>query len=223
MTIHRSGFIPIITLTMAVLVIFAMLNLMVPAQTNFHFFLYALGVVFVFFVVRFFRFPKRSSVIDPEIVYSGADGRVVAIEKVHVEEYFNDERIQVSVFMSPLNVHVNWCPVSGEVVYKKYHPGKHIIAFKPKSSMVNEHTSVVFRNESGRDVMIRQIAGALARRIIFKHEVSTRVGQGEPMGIIKFGSRVDHLLPLDAQVLVKIGDVSRATTTAIARIPAESE
>ena len=218
MTIHRSGFIPIISLTLAVLVILAMLNLMLPEQTDFHFFLYALAIVFVFFVVRFFRFPKRSSIIDPDIIYSGADGRVVAVEKVHVDEYFDDERIQVSIFMSPLNVHVNWSPVSGEVVYRKYHPGKHMIAFKPKSSMVNEHTSVVFRNEGGREIMIRQIAGALARRIIFNKEVGAVAGQGEPVGIIKFGSRVDHLLPTDAEVLVKIGDITRATETAIARM-----
>ncbi len=220
MTIHKAGIIPIITLTFASLAILAMMNYLVPEQTNFHFFMYAVAVLFVFFVVRFFRFPRRSSVVDDSLVYSAADGRVVAIEKVTVDEYFADERIQVSVFMSPLNVHVNWSPISGKVAYRKYHPGKHIIAFKPKSSMVNEHTSVVFRHGSGREVMIRQIAGALARRIIFSHEEGQTVGQGEPVGIIKFGSRVDHLLPADAEVLVKIGDVARATDTVLARFPA---
>jgi phosphatidylserine decarboxylase len=180
--------------------------------------LYALAVVFMLLAVRFFRFPRRSAKNNPDLVYSGADGKIVAIEKVFVDEYFKAERLQVSVFMSPLDVHINWSPLGGTLVYRKYHPGKHIVAYIPKSSFENEHTSFVIRDAMDREIMVRQIAGALARRIILAPDQGSEVQQGEYIGIIKFGSRVDILLPLDAHVKVEIGDKTVATQTVIAEL-----
>ena len=218
MKIHKAGIIPIIVVLAMVIVIMVILNLLFPLQSFVHYLLYVMGLVFMFFVVRFFRFPQRSAIIDQNAVYSGADGKVVVIEKVHVDEYFNDERIQVSVFMSPLNVHVNWSPIGGKIVYKRHHPGKHIVAFNPKSSLINEHTSIVFQDNNGREIMMRQIAGALARRIILYPDEGSLIGQGEDVGIIRFGSRVDLLFPLDADVKVKIGDLTVGTQTLIAKL-----
>jgi len=218
MRIHKAGIGPIFVLFTAVLIILVIFNWILPQQTFIHYILYLVAVVFLFLVVRFFRFPDRRADQDTNAVYSGADGKVVAIEKVFVDEYFKEERIQVSVFMSPLNVHINWSPVGGTVVYKKYHPGKHLVAFNPKSSLINEHTSIVFRDDSGREVMMRQIAGAMARRIILVPSEENILEQGEVLGMIKFGSRVDLILPLDAKVKVKIGDITVGTQTLIAEL-----
>ena len=218
MKIHKAGIIPILLLLTGVLIILIALNLLLPGQTAIHYFFYVAGIVFMFLVVRFFRFPERKSLEEPNAVYSGADGKVVAIEKVHVKEYFNKERIQISVFMSVMNVHINWSPIGGKVVYKKHHQGKHMVAFNPKSSLINEHTSIVFRDEKGREVMMRQIAGALARRIVCYPEEESQYTQAEPIGMIKFGSRVDLLLPLDADVKVKIGDITKGTQTLMASL-----
>jgi phosphatidylserine decarboxylase len=173
----------------------------------------------MFFVIRFFRFPQRSSKQDEDAVYSGADGKVVAIEKVFADEYFKSERIQISVFMSVTDVHINWIPIGGEVIYTKHHPGKHLVAFNPKSSLINEHTSIVVKDKKGREVMMRQIAGAVARRIICKAVTGQKVIQGEMIGMIRFGSRIDLLLPVDTEVKVKIGDKTRGTQTLMARLP----
>lgn len=218
MKIHKAGIIPILLLLSGVVIILIALNLILPGQTIVHYFLYVIAAIFMFMVVRFFRFPARSSEKLPNAVYSGADGKVVAIEKVHVDEYFDKEMIQVSVFMSVLNVHINWSPIGGTVVYRKHHQGKHMVAFNPKSSLINEHTSIVFRDEKGREVMMRQIAGALARRIVCYPEEGSQYGQGEHIGLIKFGSRVDLLLPPDADVKVKIGDITKGTQTLIASL-----
>lgn len=219
MKIHSAGIIPILVLLIGVLLVLYLLNSIFPEQTLIHLFLYAVGVFFMFFVIRFFRFPQRSATPDEDAVYSGADGKVVAIEKVQVDEYFNSERIQISVFMSVTNVHINWIPIGGELVYKKHHPGKHLVAFNPKSSLINEHTSMVVKDRKGREVMMRQIAGAVARRIICKPVIGQEVTRGEMIGMIKFGSRVDLLLPPDAEVIVKIGDNTRGTQTLMARLP----
>ena len=219
MKIHTAGIIPILVLLTGVLTILFLLNWFFPAQTFIHYVLYVVALVFMFLVVRFFRFPERKSPNEVNAVYSGADGKVVAIEKVFIDEYFKSERIQVSVFMSTYNVHINWSPIGGKVVYSMHHPGKHLVAFSPKSSLVNEHTSIVFKDERGREVMMRQIAGAVARRIICKPKENMHVARGEMIGMIKFGSRIDLLLPTDAEVKVKIGDITRGTQTLMARLP----
>ena len=218
MKLHTAGIGPISFLLIVVLAVLFAFNLIFPVQTPIHYFLYFTGAVFMFLVVRFFRFPNRTAPPDADAVYSGADGRVVAIEKVHVDEYFNEERIQISVFMSTMNVHINWSPIGGELTYKEHHHGKHMVAFNPKSSLINEHTTTVYKDAQGREVMMRQIAGAVARRIICKATKGQKIGQGEVIGMIKFGSRIDLLLPLNTKIDVEIGDKVVGCTTAMARL-----
>jgi len=153
-------------------------------------------------VLQFFRNPKRNFLIHPEQVLSPVDGKVVVIEEVFEREYFNDKRLQVSVFMSPINVHVTRYPVGGKVVYSKYHPGKYLVAWHPKASEENERTTVVVNNKEFGDVLYRQIAGALAKRIVNYAEINQKVSQAEDSGFIKFGSRVDVFLPLNAKIKV---------------------
>ena len=155
-------------------------------------------------VLQFFRNPKRNFLVNPDQVLSSVDGKVVVIEEVFEKEYFNDKRLQISVFMSPINVHVTRYPVGGKVVYSKYHPGKFLVAWHPKSSEENERTTVVVNNETFGDVLFRQIAGALAKRIVNYAEVNQEVDQASDSGFIKFGSRVDIFLPLDAKIKVTL-------------------
>ncbi len=161
-------------------------------------------ILLLLLVLQFFRNPKRNFLAHPEHVLSSVDGNVVVIEEVFEKEYFNDKRLQISVFMSPINVHVTRYPVGGKVVYSKYHPGKFLVAWHPKSSEENERTTVVVKNEAFGDVLFRQIAGALAKRIINYAEVNQEVEQTADSGFIKFGSRVDIYLPLDAKIKVAL-------------------
>lgn len=176
----------------------------------------ALVVVFAL-IISFFRIPGRNYTMDDAAVIAPCDGKVVVIEEVEADEYFKDRRIQVSIFMSPLNVHVNRNPVNGEIVYNQYHKGKYLVAWHPKSSTENERHSNVYRHSSGKEVLTKQIAGALAKRIVNYNQVGKKVKQNDEMGFIKFGSRVDLLLPLDATINVKIGDVAVGGITVVAR------
>ena len=189
--------------------------------------LIALGVllaVFWFFIISFFRDPRRVRIHDEDLVFSPCDGRVVVTEIVKDDEYFNgEERMQVSIFMSVTNVHINWFPVSGIVKYFKYHPGKFLVAWHPKSSTDNERTTTVVETKSGVEVLFRQIAGAVARRIVSYVKVDGEAEQNTPFGFIKFGSRIDILLPKDAKMLVEIGDKVVGTQTPIARIGGAEE
>lgn len=170
------------------------------------------------FILQFFRNPDRPIPEEgDQLVYAPADGKVVAIEEVQEEEYFQAPRIQISIFMSPLNVHVNRNPIGGEVKYHQYHPGKYLVAWHPKSSTENEHTTVVIEGLRG-PVLVRQIAGAVARRISNYLQVGQRVEQGSEMGFIKFGSRVDVLLPPEAELRVRIGDAARGNRTVLAEL-----
>jgi len=169
------------------------------------------------FVLLFFRSPKRLILPDNTMVISPADGKVVVIEEVEETEYFNDRRIQVSVFMSPSNVHVNRNPISGIVKYIKYHPGKYLVAWNPKSSTKNERNTVVIE-DNGIEVLFRQIAGILARRIVNYLEEGEEVEQGNEMGFIKFGSRIDLYLPLDAEILVDLKQNVVGGKTVIAKL-----
>tara|TARA_Y200000002_G_scaffold132314_1_gene109121 strand:+ start:115 stop:765 length:651 start_codon:yes stop_codon:yes gene_type:complete len=155
-------------------------------------------------ILQFFRNPKRKFNLNPEKVLSPVDGKIVAIEEVFENEYFNDKRLQVSIFMSPINVHVTRYPVGGEVLYSKYHPGKYLVAWHPKSSEKNERTTIVINNKNIGKILYRQIAGLLARRIVNYAKVEENVIQGNDAGFIKFGSRVDLFLPLDTKINVKI-------------------
>ena len=179
-----------------------------------------IGVYTTFFLVvlQFFRIPKRTIPINPKHIIAPADGKVVVIEETEETEYFKDKRRQVSIFMSPINVHNNRTPVTGIVKFFKYHPGKFLVAWHPKASTENERTTVVVENESGVEVLFRQIAGALAKRICWYIDEGDKVIQGEEFGFIKFGSRVDLFLPLDAKILVNLDQKSIGGETVIAEL-----
>lgn len=179
--------------------------------------LLSIGLLIEFiWTVSFFRVPPRSVNMDENHILSSADGKIVAIEEVIETEFFNDKRIMVSVFMSPFNIHVNWYPFNGKVVYTKYHPGKYLAAYNPKSSTDNERNSIVVEKAPGKAILIRQIAGLMARRIVSYAKRNDEALQGEEFGIIKFGSRVDFFLPTNVKVNVKIGDRVCAKQTVIA-------
>ena len=167
-------------------------------------------------IVWFFRNPDRALMPEDGKIIAPADGKIVVIDEVHETEYFNDKRIQVSIFMSPLNVHVNRYPVSGEVTYVKYHPGKYLVAWHPKSSLLNERSTVVIKSNDGQEILVRQIAGAVARRIVTYSKTGNAAVQGDDMGFIKFGSRVDVFLPLDAKINVEMGQISVGNRTILA-------
>jgi phosphatidylserine decarboxylase len=171
------------------------------------------------FVLRFFRVPDRSPIPSINKVYSPADGTIVAIEEVDEPEFLNKRCIQVSVFMSVWNVHINWFPFAGKVAYFKYHPGKFLVAWHPKSSTENERTTVVLQRNDGVLVLFRQIAGLVARRIVCYAKTNVNVEQFQQMGFIKFGSRVDVFLPLNAKILVELNQKVKGTITALAEIP----
>ena len=172
---------------------------------------------FMGFVMFFFRVPKRQNIDGENIVTSVADGQVCVIEKVYESEYVKGECMQVSVYMDFFNVHVNYWPISGEVTYYKYHPGRYMLAFLPKASELNEHTSVGIRNTYG-DVFFKQIAGTFARRIVCYAKPGSKGAKGSQCGIIKFGSRIDMYLPLDADIKVELGDCVRGSETVIAEL-----
>jgi len=173
---------------------------------------------FLFFcvIVLFFRNPDRTLTRDDHKVFAPADGKIVVIEEVDEIEYFHDKRIQVSIFMSPLNVHVNRYPVSGTVTYTKYHPGKYLVAWHPKSSLLNERSTTVIQAPNGQEILVRQIAGCIARRIVSYPKVGEQAVQGTDLGFIKFGSRVDIFLPLDAKINVDLEQVVKGNRTVIA-------
>ncbi len=177
-----------------------------------------LSIIICLFIISFFRNPKRYIPIGDDSIICPADGKVVVIEDVMETEYFNEMRKQVSVFMSPANVHVNRSPIDGEVKYFKYHPGKYLVAWHPKSSTDNERTSMVIENESF-SVLVRQIAGKLARRIVYYVEEGDEIERGEEFGFIKFGSRIDLFLPLNTQINVELNQKVRGGETIIGIIP----
>ncbi|UKM64774.1 phosphatidylserine decarboxylase family protein [Flavobacteriaceae bacterium GSB9] len=169
-------------------------------------------------ILQFFRNPKRSTLQNHKKVVSAVDGKVVVIEEVFEKEYFKEKRIQVSVFMSPINVHVTRYPISGNVIFSKYHPGKYLVAWHPKASEENERTTVVVENETFGKILYRQIAGAMAKRIVNYAKLNDKVVQGNDSGFIKFGSRVDVFLPLDTNVKVKLNQKVRGGETIIAEM-----
>lgn len=178
---------------------------------------YAIAAFLLIVILQFFRSPTRNFVMRDGDIISPADGKVVVIEEVMESEYFNEKRLQVSVFMSPINVHLNRYPISGVLKYFKYHPGKYLVAWHPKASTENERTTIVVEDKQGRAVLYRQIAGALAKRIVFFGKENTDVKQTDECGFIKFGSRVDLLLPLDVELNVKLNDKVKGGISTIAK------
>jgi phosphatidylserine decarboxylase len=173
---------------------------------------------FMVFILRFFRDPGRKASYNEGLIYSPADGKVVVVEKCSEDEFLMDRRIQVSVFMSVWNVHINWYPVGGLLSYYKYHPGKYLLARHPKSSTLNERNTVVIRTDGGSEILVRQIAGTVARRIISHAKVGEKVRGGDELGFIRFGSRVDVFLPLNSKILVRPGQKVRGTKTPLAEL-----
>jgi phosphatidylserine decarboxylase len=175
-------------------------------------------IIQMIIVLQFFRNPKRVTNVGDKNIVSPVDGKVVVIEEVFEPEYFKEKRIQVSIFMSPINVHVTRYPIGGQVTYSKYHPGKYLVAWHPKSSTENERTSIVIKNENCGEILYRQIAGALAKRIINYAKESTYVNQGDDAGFIKFGSRVDLFLPLDTEINVSLNQKVKGAEDIIAKV-----
>lgn len=179
----------------------------------------AVGLALFLLITNFFRSPNRSPKIDEDSVIAVADGTIVIVDEVYEPEYLKEKCIQVSIFMSIFNVHVNWFPIGGVVEYFKYHPGKYLVAWHPKSSEKNERTSIVVRHAHGHKVLFRQIAGYLARRVVCYAKEGTSVEQGNQTGFIKFGSRIDLFLPLGSDIMVEVGDKVKGRQTVIAELP----
>jgi phosphatidylserine decarboxylase len=217
MTFHREGVATLVLVLTAGAGLVAAANAWLPQWA---FYLVCVGVAVVLaLVVNFFRMPSRQvGTLDPQEILAPSDGKVVVIEKVHEPEWFKDERIQVSIFMSPLNVHAQWAPIAGTVKAARYHPGKYLVAWHPKSSTENERTTHVIEGEKGT-VLFRQIAGAVARRIChYMHEEQV-LAQGDEVGFIKFGSRIDVFLPVGSEICVELEDAVTGRETVLARFP----
>lgn len=218
MTIHKEGYTSIALTILFIFVLNAVVQYLLPDYTWFIWLIYILSFALFVIVLQFFRSPAISVSKNDDYVICPADGKVVVIEETTEDEYLKEKRIQVSVFMSPINVHINRNPISGIVKYYKYHPGKFLFAWNPKSSTENERTTVVVENKSGVSVLFRQIAGALARRIVCYSKEGQEVVQGEEFGFIKFGSRVDLFLPLGTDIKVGLGDTVKGGITVLAQL-----
>lgn len=216
MKLHKEGRF----ILLGFLVFFAISSMLVDkfVPTPYSYLLILLFWVLYGFIVWFFRNPHRFVDSDINDIIAPVDGKVVVLEEVEETEFLKTKCIQLSIFMSPLNVHVNRYPVSGKVVYTKYHPGKYLVAFHPKSSTLNERTTVVVETENKSHVLFRQIAGAVARRIVLYSKVDDKATAGEEYGFIKFGSRLDIFLPLGTEILVNIGDKTRGGVQKIAEL-----
>lgn len=218
--IHREGRKIIASFLLFVAIVNFSAHYYFPNDRALHIIIGIASLAGVVFVLNFFRNPKRKLFQEEGAIISPADGKIVVIEETYEGEYFKSKRLQVSIFMSARNVHVNRNPINGEVKYFKYHPGKFLLAWNPKSSTDNERTTLVIEDEDDNvEILMRQIAGTVARRIKFYVEEGDAVEQGSEFGFIKFGSRVDLFLPLDAEVEVKLGEKVKGGQTVIARVP----
>ncbi len=213
---HKEGFNLIILFFILVATDVIMLEVLFDDSSSLKSILQIFSLIIFVFILWFFRNPKRNIIKNPELILSPADGKVIAIKEVDELEYFNDKKIQISIFLSPLDIHVNRYPVSGEILYSKYHKGEYLVAWHPKSSDKNERTTVVIKNKKFGEVLYRQIAGSVARRIVNYAKVNSNVEQGEDSGFIKFGSRVDLFLSKDLNLKIKVGDKVKGGLSIIA-------
>lgn len=216
MSIHREGFKTIFLILLVFTILYVSALFAFPDNRVVQNIVLGLGLIIFTIVVQFFRNPARQIIQNDRQIIAPADGKVVVIEEVEETEFLQTRCRQISIFMSPFNVHINRNPISGVVSYFKYHKGKYLVAWHPKSSTENERTSIAIKSKDGRQVLFRQIAGALAKRIVWYVKEGQAVEQGEEFGFIKFGSRVDIFIPLEAKVLVKIGDKPIGGKTVIA-------
>ena len=217
MKLHREGYL-VMAIGLLILTAIQVGNYFLFTVTGWLwlFLLLTLGaLVMAYLIIQFFRIPKRECVFEPNDIMCPADGKVVVIEEVEETEYFHDKRIQISIFMSPMNVHANYHPISGIMKYVKYHKGLFLVAWHPKSSTDNERSTFVTEHASGQEVLFRQVAGAVARRICYYVEENQEVVTGTEYGFIKFGSRIDLFLPLGTPLNVKIGDKVQGKLTKI--------
>ena len=215
MRIHREGFGTLLIVGLILTMLDGIFYMYLPAWM--YYILIPASIIFYGFFIQFFRNPNRELTIDENAIVSPADGKVVVIEKIYEPEYLQTDCMQISIFMSPLNVHLNRVPISGTLEYYKYHPGKYLVAFHPKSSLLNERNTSVITHKSGKKLLMRQIAGAVARRICFYLKQGDQLNQGEELGFIKFGSRCDVFLPLDAEIKVVMDQDVKGGQTVIAR------
>jgi len=213
---HKEGFSLIILFFILVAADVVMLEVLLDDSSSLKSILQIFSLIIFVFILWFFRNPKRNIIKNPELILSPADGKVISIKEVNELEYFKDKKLQISIFLSPLDIHVNRYPVSGEVLYSKYHKGNYLVAWHPKSSEKNERTTIVIKNKKFGEVMYRQIAGAVARRIVNYAKVNSNVEQGDDSGFIKFGSRVDLFLSKDSNLKIKVGDKVKGGLTIIA-------
>lgn len=218
MKFHREGWPSLFIVVLFSAIITFIAHYFFPEFAVAHWFAYLLSGFLIITILQFFRDPKREFTIDEGKIIAPADGKVVVIEETEEGEYFKDKRLQVSIFMSPINVHINRYPIAGKVAFFKYHPGKFLAAWEPKSSTDNERTTVVVEHKNGKQILFRQIAGALARRIVWYCKEGDTAQQCQEMGFIKFGSRVDLFLPLGTKLHVKIGDVVNGSQSVIGEI-----
>ncbi len=219
MKLHKEGYVIMGGTALLLLMINWAVRYFIPELVWLHWLLLIASVVFFFLIVQFFRVPTRVVTSDESRIVAPCDGKVVVIEEVVENEYFQGPRRQISIFMSPLNVHVNWNPISGVVKYFKYHPGLYLVAWHPKSSTDNERTTTVVETPQGVEILFRQIAGAVARRIRWYIKEGDEVQQSTQMGFIKFGSRVDVFVPLDAEIKVNLNDKTVGSVTVLAELP----
>lgn len=218
MTIHKEGYTSIALTVLFIFIINAVVEYRFADVFVLRWFVYILSFALFVTVLQFFRNPKRTFTKGENLIICPADGKVVVIEEVEEGEYFKDKRLQVSIFMSPVNVHINRNPISGVVKFFKYHPGKYLAAWNPKSSTENERTTVVVEHKNGAPVLFRQIAGALARRIVWYVKEGDQVTQNEQFGFIKFGSRVDIFLPLGTKVNLELNQVVKGGITVLGEL-----
>ncbi len=218
MTIHREGYTILSITTLFFLLVNGLTYTFFANNTVILSIVLGISLVFFLLVLQFFRFPKRNQSLGENLVICPCDGKVVVIEETMEPEFFKDKRLQISVFMSPINVHANWYPVSGKISYLRYHEGKYLVAWHPKASTENERTTIVIQKDTKTSVMCRQIAGALAKRIVYYPHENDMVRQGAEMGFIKFGSRVDIYLPLGTKINVELGQKTTGGVTILAEL-----
>jgi phosphatidylserine decarboxylase len=216
MKIHKEGYKSLVLVITLLLLVNITLLVYLPVNQYFAVILLLFSLVICLFLLWFFRVPSRVPVIDDKKIISPADGRIVAIEETEETEYFKGRYLQVSIFMSPLDVHANVWPVTGTISYYRYHPGKFLVAWHPKSSIDNERNTIVIEKDNGTSILIRQIAGVVARRIVCHAREGDHAKQGDELGFIKFGSRVDLFLPAGVKLNVSIGQKVKSKTSVIA-------
>jgi len=218
MTIHREGYTILSVTTFILIVLNALAYTFLGSTQWLMISIFTLSLIVFLLVLQFFRYPSRNLTIGDNLIVAPADGKVVVIEQTQENEYFKDKRIQVSIFMSPINVHANWYPISGKISYVRYHVGKYLVAWHPKASTENERSTIVIQKDNNTEILLRQVAGALAKRIVYYPHEGDKVRQCGEMGFIKFGSRVDLYLPLGTKINAKIGQKTTGGVTVIAEL-----